>query len=116
MDDENDITAVAEETFKLFGYRIEAMTDPIDALAIFKLNPGYFDIVVTDMTMPNLTGISLARELRDIRSDIPIILCTGHSSLIDEDKARQLGIAGYIEKPVSISDLAKTIRHILDTG
>ncbi len=115
VDDENDITAVAEETFKLFGYRIEAMTDPIDALAIFKLNPGYFDIVVTDMTMPNLTGISLARALQDIRSDIPIILCTGHSSLIDEDKARQLGIAGYIEKPVEISDLAKTIRHILDT-
>lgn len=114
VDDEESIVQVVEETLKLFGYRVEALSDPKDALALFKLNPGYFDVVVTDMTMPNMTGIELADALREIRPDIPIILCTGHSSLIDEDKARQFGISGYIEKPVSISNIAKLIRQIID--
>ncbi|MBU2455725.1 MAG: response regulator, partial [Proteobacteria bacterium] len=80
VDDEVDITQVAEEALKLFGYQVEALTDPKDALALFMLNPGYFDVVVTDMTMPNMTGIELVEALRNIRPDIPIIISTGHSS------------------------------------
>jgi len=91
-------------------------SDPEDALAMFTLNPGYFDVVITDMTMPKMTGANLAEKLRKIRPDIPIILCTGYSSLIDEEKARHMGIAAYMMKPVSMSEIARTIRKLLDGG
>ena len=114
VDDEANLTEMALESLKLFDYRVEAMSDPEDALAVFKLNPGYFDVVITDMTMPKMTGAKLAEKLIRIRPDIPIILCTGHSSLIDEKKARQLGIAAYMMKPVSMAKIAKTIRKLMD--
>lgn len=90
------------------------MTDPEDALAAFSLNPGYFDVVITDMTMPKMTGAKLAEGLIRIRPDLSIILCTGHSSLIDEKKALQLGIAAYMMKPVSMLTIAKIIRKLMD--
>jgi PAS domain S-box-containing protein len=114
VDDEENIAEMAQESLKLFDYRVEAMSDPEDALAVFKLNPGYFDVVITDMTMPKMTGAKLAEQLIRIRPDIPIILCTGHSSLIDEERARQLGIAAYLMKPVSMSEIAKTIRKLME--
>ena len=114
VDDEANITEMALESLKLFDYRIEVMTDPEDALAVFKLNPGYFDVVITDMTMPKMTGAKLAEKLIRIRPGIPVILCTGHSSLIDEEKARQLGIAAYMMKPVPMSKIAKTIRKLME--
>jgi two-component system, cell cycle sensor histidine kinase and response regulator CckA len=114
VDDEVTVTEMALESLKRFGYRVEAMSDPEDALAVFKLNPGYFDVVITDMTMPKMTGARLAEKLIRIRPDIPIVLCTGHSSLIDEEKARQMGIAAYMMKPVSMSKIAKTIRKLMD--
>ncbi|MFO7911489.1 MAG: response regulator, partial [Desulfotignum sp.] len=114
VDDEESITAMALESLKMFDYRVEAMSDPEDALAVFTLNPDYFDVVITDMTMPKMTGARLAEKLIRIRPDIPIVLCTGHSSLIDEEKARQLGIAAYMMKPVSMVKIAKTIRKLMD--
>jgi two-component system, cell cycle sensor histidine kinase and response regulator CckA len=114
VDDEENIRDMALESLELFDYRVEAMTDPEDALAVFTLNPGYFDVVITDMTMPKMTGARLAEKLIKIRPDIPIVLCTGHSSLIDEEKARQLGIASYMMKPVSMLKIAKTIRKLMD--
>ena len=114
VDDEANLTEMALESLKWFDYRVEAMSDPEDALALFKLNPGYFDLVITDMTMPKMTGATLAEKLIRIRPDIPILLCTGHSSLIDEERARQLGIAAYMMKPVSMTEIAKTIRKLMD--
>ncbi|MFA5904461.1 MAG: ATP-binding protein [Desulfobacula sp.] len=114
VDDEEIIAGMAEEALKLYNYRVEAMSDPEDALAAFKLNPRYFDVVITDMTMPKMTGAKLSEKLMEIRPDIPIILCTGHSTLIDEQKARQMGIAAYMMKPVSMSGIAKTIRKLMD--
>ena len=114
VDDEETIAEMAQESLKLFDYRIEALSDPEDALAVFKLNPGYFDVVITDMTMPKMTGAKLAEKLIRIRPNIPIILCTGHSSLIDEEKALQLGIAAYMMKPVSMLEIAKTIRKLME--
>jgi PAS domain S-box-containing protein len=114
VDDEVGVAEMAQASLKLFDYRVEAMSDPEDALAVFKLNPGYFDVVITDMTMPKMTGSKLAENLIRIRPDIPIILCTGHSSLIDEEKARQLGIAAYMMKPLSMAEIAKTIRKLMD--
>lgn len=114
VDDEENVTQMALESLKLFDYRIEVMSDPEDALAVFKLNPGYFDVVITDMTMPKMTGARLAQKLIQIRPEIPIVLCTGYSSLIDEQRARQLGISAYLMKPVSMSKMAKTIRKLMD--
>ncbi len=114
VDDEENITQMAREALTSFDYRIETQSDPEDALAMFTLNPGYFDVVITDMTMPKMTGAKLAEKLITIRPDIPIILCTGYSALIDEEKARQLGIAAYMMKPVSMVTIAKTIRKLME--
>jgi len=78
------------------------------------LAPEKFDIVITDMTMPNMTGVQLAQKLLEIRPDIPIIICTGFSTKIDDEKAKAAGIRGYITKPIVKSELAKKIREVLD--
>lgn len=114
IDDEKSITEMAREALTQLGYRVEALSSPEDALALFKLNPGYFDVVITDMTMPKMTGITLAEKLFKIRPDIPIIICTGHSALIDEEKAGQLGFAAYLAKPVTMPKIASTIRKVIN--
>lgn len=114
VDDEESIIEIAREALTQLGYRVEAMSSPEDALALFKLNPGYFDVVITDMTMPKMTGITLAEKLFKIRPDIPVIICTGYSPLIDGEKAGQLGFAGYLTKPVTMSRIALAIRKIID--
>jgi two-component system, cell cycle sensor histidine kinase and response regulator CckA len=113
VDDEESVTQMAREALTSFDYRVETQSDPEDALAMFTLNPGYFDVVITDMTMPKMTGAKLAEKLIKIRPDITVILCTGYSSLIDEQKARELGIAAYMMKPVSMLQIAKTIRKLM---
>jgi len=113
VDDEESITNVTGKMLERLGYKVETSLNPIEALALFKSKPESFDLVITDMTMPQMTGAKLSEKLIKIRSDIPVIICTGHSSLIDEDKARQLGIAGYVMKPVSMSTIAKAIREVL---
>ena len=108
------ITNMMQRALEKFGYCVETKLNPKEALNLFKSKPDSFDIVITDMTMPQMTGAKFAEKLKEIRSDIPIILCTGHSSLIDEEKAKQFGIAGYVMKPVSMSTIAKAIREALD--
>lgn len=80
----------------------------------FKAKPDEFDLVITDMTMPNMTGVDLAPRLREIRPDIPIIICTGFSTKIDNQKAKAFGIRGYVMKPVVMSEVAKKIREVMD--
>ncbi|MBW1737532.1 MAG: response regulator, partial [Deltaproteobacteria bacterium] len=86
----------------------------IEALELFKAKPDRFDLVITDMTMPNMTGDRLARELMKIRPDIPIILCTGFSERISEEKAKGMGIKAFAMKPLVMRDLANTVRKALD--
>jgi YesN/AraC family two-component response regulator len=86
----------------------------LESLEIFKANPDGFDMVITDMTMPQMTGDQLAKELIAIRPGIPIILCTGFSERMNLDKAEALGIKGYLMKPVTLSELAKMVREVLD--
>jgi len=114
VDDEEVITNMMQQILERLGYRVEAKLNPKEALDLFQSKPDSFDIVITDMTMPQMTGAKFAEKLKEIRSDIPIILSTGHSSLIDEDKAKQSGISGYVMKPVSMSKIAKAIREALD--
>ena len=69
---------------------------------------------MTDMTMPEMNGMDLVEKLREIRPDIPLIICTGHSSLINEEKAREAGVEGYVMKPITKSSIASTLRKVLD--
>lgn len=84
-----------------------ARTSSFETLEAFRAAPDKFDLVITDTTMPNVTGIQLAKILIDIRSDIPIIICTGFSEKISEDKARAMGVRGYVMKPVVKNELDK---------
>jgi signal transduction histidine kinase len=114
VDDELPIVNLAVQGLGLMGYRVQAETDSPRALSIFCESPEFFDLVITDMNMPNLTGKQLALEMLKIRPDLPIILCSGFSEPISEQSADELGIRGYLVKPIGIKELAKTVRTILD--
>jgi|GEM_PF-3861363 len=83
-------------------------------IVLFRNNPDEFDLVITDMTMPNLTGDNLARELMKIRPEIPVIVCTGYSKKISMDVAAQIGIKAICDKPITMEDLSKIVRKTLD--
>ncbi len=114
VDDEEALTTLAQRQLARLGYAVTTRTSSLEALAAFRANPERFDLVVTDLTMPNMTGIVFAKKLKEIRADIPIILCTGYSTAITDKNIRGLGINGYVMKPVVISELAKVIRTHLD--
>jgi CheY-like chemotaxis protein len=82
---------------------------------MFRARPGGFDLVITDQTMPDMTGSELSRKLMQIQRDIPIILCTGFSGAVDEEKARAGGIREFVMKPFTTKEMAETIRRVLDT-
>ncbi len=96
------------------GYQVTSQTCSLEALKVFKLNPEQFDLVISDMTMPNMTGVQLAHEIKAIRTNIPIIICSGFSELINENNYTDLGIDAYIVKPIIKKDLAQSIRAVLD--
>jgi YesN/AraC family two-component response regulator len=97
------------------SYHVTVRRSSIDALTTFQNTPNDFDIVITDQTMPDMTGSDLARRMMQIRPDVPIILCTGYSNLIDEDSAKSLGIKEFALKPLTKDVIAKLIRKVLDT-
>jgi len=116
VDDEKAITHMTAQVLKRLGYKVETELSPVKALESFKMKPNAFDLVISDMTMPQMTGTKLLRKIKAVRPDIPVIICTGHSSLIDEEKAKQLGIDAYIMKPIVKSDIAIAIRSVLNKG
>jgi PAS domain S-box-containing protein len=114
VDDEEVITDSLRQTLESLCYNVDARTSSIEALEVFRARSDNFDLVITDQTMPNMTGEMLAKELMIIRSDIPIILCTGFSEMISEAKSKAIGICGFVMKPIVISELAKAVRKVLD--
>jgi len=96
------------------GYSVTSRTSSLEALEAFRANPDKFDVVITDMAMPNMSGDKLAAELIKIRPDIPILLCTGFSEKISEEKAASTGIKGFLMKPIRVNDISKKIRELLD--
>ena len=114
VDDEKSIINVVGKMLKRLDYKVTPCTGSKEALSKFQENPNAFDLVITDMTMPNMTGDQLARELLKIRPDIPIILCTGYSERITEEEAKDMGIKAFVMKPLSLKDIARTIRNVLD--
>ena len=115
VDDDQGLLDMGETILRRLGYRVTATPSPIEALAWVKDRPDRFDLVITDQTMPRLTGENLTRELLRIHPGLPIILCTGHSELIDEKKAAKIGIRAFLFKPVVLEKLACTIRAVLDS-
>jgi len=113
VDDEPSIVKIAEQMLERLGYEVTAKTSSVEAFELFEAEPDRYDLVITDMTMPHMTGDRLARKLFMIRSDIPVILCTGYSERIDEDKAKEMGIRAFTLKPLVMRDLAVTIRQVL---
>ncbi len=114
IDDEEALVKIGHQSLERLGYKVEATTSPIEALAIFRSKPDQFDLIITDMTMPLMTGDKLIKEILNIRSDTPAILCTGFSEKIDEKKAKAIGAADYIEKPIDKLNLAFKVRSVLD--
>jgi CheY-like chemotaxis protein len=113
VDDEKVIIEMEQQMLERLGYRVTARASSQEALEVFAAGPNQFDLVITDMTMPSMTGDLLARKLLEMRSDIPIILCTGYNEGITEEKALSLGIRRYVMKPVVKTELASTIRAVL---
>ena len=116
IDDEKTLVELNRQMLERLGYSVEGLTSSIEALEMFKTRSDEFDLVMTDMTMPNLTGDKLAGELMKIRVDIPIILCTGFSEQISEGQAKKLGIKEFILKPIVMNRLAEIVRSVLDGG
>ena len=114
VDDEKALVDIGRQMLDRLGYAVECRTSSIEALDLFKNRPNQFDLVITDMTMPNLTGDKLAREMMRIRSEIPVILCTGFSDQISEEQALKMGIRKYILKPIVMQKLAQSVRSVLD--
>lgn len=113
VEDEKALAELGQELLGSLGYSVTVKRNSLEALDLFHAAPQSFDLVITDMSMPNLTGKELARELLVVRPDIPIILCTGFSELIDEKLAKESGISGYLLKPYATNSLNKTIREVL---
>ncbi|RZB33351.1 MAG: hypothetical protein SRB2_04119, partial [Desulfobacteraceae bacterium Eth-SRB2] len=114
IDDEESLVKMGQQRLERLGYKVEATISPIEALELFRSQPDQFDLVITDLTMPKMTGDKLVKEILNIRPDIPLILCTGFSDKIDEKKANAIGASDYIEKPLDKRDFAFIIRKVLD--
>ncbi len=115
VDDEETIATVMQRSLATLGYEITVFTSSPEALEAFRSSPELFDLVITDMTMPEMTGTDLAVEMLAIRPDIPIILCTGFSEAIDERTAESFGICEYVSKPADRQALAKAIKSALSS-
>jgi len=114
VDDEKAMIDIIQPMIERLGYEVAARTSSIEGLEVFRANPDRFDLVITDFTMPNMTGMELAKELFKLRSDLPVILCTGYSEHINEEKAKRSGIRAFMAKPFVLSEFASTIRRVLD--
>lgn len=115
IDDEKLLVEMGRKMLERLGYHVTASSNSLEALEIFKKKPGHFDLVITDQTMPAMTGADLAKEMIEIRPDIPIILCTGYSTTMSEEKAKYIGIKEFALKPLSKKSIAKLIRKVLNT-
>ena len=114
VDDDPLIAGLNEQLLAEMGYQITVRIDSREALKLFAANPDRFDLVITDQTMPGLTGQNLITEIKKLRPDMPTILCTGYSCKINEKQAKQQGINAFLQKPIELSELLNTVRLILD--
>ena len=114
VDDEPMTVEMAEQILKRLGYAVTSKTSSLEALDLFQAKPDEFDLIIADVTMPNLTGVVFAQEIRKISPTIPLILCTGFSHLVTKEKMESLGITELVTKPILRKDMAEAIRRVLD--
>ncbi len=114
VDDEPAIARLSMKYLSRLGYTVQTCTSSTDALDLFREKGDYFDLVITDMTMPKMTGDQFVSKIFEIKPDIPVILCTGYNKGIDEKKAKQIGVKALLFKPTRIADMANAIRDVLD--
>jgi PAS domain S-box-containing protein len=114
VDDEVPIAKMGGQTLEGLGYTVSIRTSSIEALELFRSKPNDFDLVITDTTMPNMTGDKLVVEMIKIRPDIPVIICSGYSKKISDKNASEIGIRAFASKPFVKADLARTVRKVLD--
>ncbi len=116
VDDENEVTHAGKMMLESLGYTVVALTDSTEALKLFRTTPSDFDIVVTDQTMPALTGYELSQEILSIRPDMPVVLCTGYSEAVSPERIKKAGICDFIMKPLNRYELSKAVRNAIDTS
>ena len=114
IDDEEMLREMGASILKRLGYRVTTRGSSLEALVSFENQPQSFDLVITDQTMPGMTGIDLARRMLQLRPELPIILCTGFSSQVSEERVKAVGIRGFALKPMSKTDIAVLVRQLLD--
>jgi CheY-like chemotaxis protein len=114
VDDEEELARVGKQALERFGYTVFSTADSVEAIEAFRAAPDKFDLVVTDQTMPQMTGMELAAKLRQIRPSIPVILCTGYSELVTEQNMRAAGIQEVMMKPLMMHEVGRIIRRVLD--
>ena len=114
IDDEETLVEMTLRMLSHLGYKVTAMTNSTEALNLFRSQPGHFDLIITDLTMPELTGDRLTQEIIRLRPDVPIILCTGFSEKISAERAKEIGLAAFLMKPIVLRELSGTIRRVLD--
>jgi CheY-like chemotaxis protein len=114
VDDEPAIVNIGKQILESLGYTVTTRTSSLEALELFRTKADSFDLVITDMTMPNMTGDELAKELIRIKPEIPVILCTGYSARINQHQAMAMGIRTFVMKPVLRQEIATTVRKVLD--
>lgn len=116
VDDEEALAALGHDMLEYLGYQVTSLTSSLEALELFRKEPGSFDLMITDQTMPCMTGDELARSILAVRPDIPIILCTGFSEKVTVDEALEIGVKKFLMKPLAVRKVAEVIREVLDSG
>ncbi|MBF0498154.1 MAG: PAS domain S-box protein, partial [Deltaproteobacteria bacterium] len=116
VDDEAALVHLWRQILERLGYQVTAQTDSLEALCLFRDHPDSFDLVVSDQTMPIITGLDLAREVLAIRPSMPIVLCTGYSEAVTAEMAKAAGIREYVLKPLDHQEMAKVVRRALDAN
>jgi CheY-like chemotaxis protein/two-component sensor histidine kinase len=116
VDDEEMVVHIANLMLERLGYQVTSHTDSAEALEAFRADPGAYDLVISDMTMPKMTGDRLAAELLKIRPGLPVIICTGYSERMGQGEIEAIGVRGFLKKPISISDISRKVRDILDAA
>jgi two-component system, cell cycle sensor histidine kinase and response regulator CckA len=116
VDDERDIRETCRLMLEQLGYRVTMCEDPLQALALIQENPARFDLVLSDQTMPTMTGSELLGQILQIRPELPVILCTGFSEQLTEERAQQLGARMLLMKPILFPRLGESVRQVLDVS
>jgi CheY-like chemotaxis protein len=114
VDDELLLAKMAKQTLESLGYHVQTKTNSVEALELFQASPDDYDLIITDMMMPHMTGDHLASKISEIRPDVPMIICTGFSERIDQKEAHDLGFKAFVRKPWRKAEMAGAIRRALE--